>query len=260
MAEQLVSNDPQWAGESASGLLGGPTARLVAAPAWKPGDPVTLGDLLDNPRDAIGRIGQNLTQDVTDPKTWLSVAAAYFGPKVMRMAGPTIAANLGAAREAASAPADALLGAAMKRFGADPDALALQTTRLRLQTARARTRIAEMKADMAPAGQAAAATSPAAATPAPSSPAAPSAAPPSAVPSAPAPMLKAMAALKQAGYSDAEVAQAAQWLQQGVSSQDVVNRLAATRQLQAGSRPFAKLPTDLEAAKAVASRNQTGKW
>lgn len=101
---------------------------------------------------------------------------------------------------------------------------------------------------------AAEATSPAEMSAAPPAPAASSAsapsagAPPPATP-VPEPALKILGALKQAGYSDAERTQAVQWLQRGVSAEDVVARLHATRALQ-GQGPFANLPTDLDMAKA----------
>jgi hypothetical protein len=83
--------------------------------------------------------------------------------------------------------------------------------------------------------------------------------PPSSAPSAPEPVLKVAAQLKKAGYSDSEILQSVKWLQQGVSSADVVKRVEAARALQQ-TGPFAHLPTNLDAALSVAERNETGKW
>lgn len=109
------------------------------------------------------------------------------------------------------------------------------------------------------------ATSPAGSAPAAPPPAAPpaaapsTAAPPPAAAAVPEPILKAAAGLRQAGYSKDEIEQAIQWLKQGVSSADVVKRLTATRAMTA-SGPFANLPTSIDVAKAVTTRNQTGRW
>ena len=48
-----------------------------------PAGGVTLGDLQDNPRAAMNRIGQELRRDVSNPLTWASVLSMYYGPKVM---------------------------------------------------------------------------------------------------------------------------------------------------------------------------------
>lgn len=107
-------------------------------------------------------------------------------------------------------------------------------------------------------------TSPAGTSAAPAPPAPPPASaqttvpPPAAAPAAP--LLKAAAALKQAGYSEPEVAQAVKWLQQGKSSAEVVKRIEAARAATSGSSPFANLPTDLDVARDVATRNASGKW
>jgi hypothetical protein len=68
-----LSNDAPAVGAHPEAIMRAPTTA----------DPVTVGELLDNPREALGRIGAILKKDVTDPKLWLSAAAAYFGPKVL---------------------------------------------------------------------------------------------------------------------------------------------------------------------------------
>jgi len=62
--------------------------------APKPGEAVTLGELMDNPAEAIGRIGMILKRDVSDPKLWLAAAVSYFGPKVISAAMPTVGTAL----------------------------------------------------------------------------------------------------------------------------------------------------------------------
>lgn len=53
----------------------------IQAPADN--EPVTLGDLLDNPKAAIGRIGHLLKNDLSDPETWAAIGAAYLLPKMI---------------------------------------------------------------------------------------------------------------------------------------------------------------------------------
>jgi hypothetical protein len=56
-----------------------------------PPDAVTLGQFVDNPREAMQKIGQIIKQDLTDPKLWGQAALAYFGPKAIGIAGPVLA-------------------------------------------------------------------------------------------------------------------------------------------------------------------------
>lgn len=83
---QAVAGDPQLVAK----LNADERARmvkLVPAPvsmqSAAPDDAVTLGELVDNPREAMGRIGSILKRDVSDPKVWLTAAALYFGPKAL---------------------------------------------------------------------------------------------------------------------------------------------------------------------------------
>lgn len=78
-----------------------------------PGDAeaVTVGDVLADPAGSIAKIGTNLKREFTDPKTWLSLAAAYFAPKALNAVAPVIAraaAGAGAAVEGPSAAKDML--------------------------------------------------------------------------------------------------------------------------------------------------------
>ena len=68
-----------------------------------------------------------------------------------------------------------------------------------------------------------------------------------------------MAALKDAGFSDAEVLQAAKWLQEKVPVETIIQRLAATKALQ-GAGSFGGLPTASMSDEAVDIANKTGKW
>lgn len=88
-----------------------PEARMSAADNSVPGlawsaDPngVTLQDLRDHPVEAMHQIGANVKQEASDPRTWLALAAAYFGPKAYPLAKPLIlrAANSPAVRIAAA--------------------------------------------------------------------------------------------------------------------------------------------------------------
>lgn len=69
---------------SESPAVGAHPEAVMRAPTTA--DPVTLGELQDNPVEAMQRIGAILKKDVSDPKLWLSAAAAYFGPKVLTSA------------------------------------------------------------------------------------------------------------------------------------------------------------------------------
>lgn len=89
-AGQLLSTDPS-AGSVTSAIDAHPEA-VMRAPTNA--DAVTLGELLDNPTEAIGRIGSILQKDATNPKTWLTLATAYFGPKVVGKAMPVLGTAL----------------------------------------------------------------------------------------------------------------------------------------------------------------------
>jgi hypothetical protein len=109
--------------------LGGPKTATIGAPS--PTAPVTLGDLRDDPMGSLQRIGGLLKQDVTDPKTWLSLAAAYFGPKV---AGPA-AEFVGSVPSAVAAGARGLGGLAVRGTAAvgdvvSPDVIGVVSPRI----------------------------------------------------------------------------------------------------------------------------------
>lgn len=99
MGQEVVTDtkDPNW------GLAaGGSPSEPHIGP--RPSDaPVTLGDLVDNPSDAMQRIGASLKRDITDPKLWLAAAASYFGPKAMNIVAPVVLkAAVGAGRMASA--------------------------------------------------------------------------------------------------------------------------------------------------------------
>jgi hypothetical protein len=80
--------------------------------------PVTLGDLQDNPREAMKRIGQIVKRDVSDPKLWLGLAASYFGPKMLNVAIPIVAkAAAGAKTGFAAIPPGEVVGMISPRLG-----------------------------------------------------------------------------------------------------------------------------------------------
>lgn len=98
MSEQLVSADPSWGvGAITPPPQPHPEARIGADPQGAHGGdqsetrPVTVGDLVDNPIEAISRIGTILKTDLSDPKTWLQAGLMYFGPKVFSRAVPMLA-------------------------------------------------------------------------------------------------------------------------------------------------------------------------
>ncbi len=53
-------------------------------------DVVTLGELRDNPKAAIQRIGAIIGKDAMDPNLWMTMVASYFGPKLFTMAAPIV--------------------------------------------------------------------------------------------------------------------------------------------------------------------------
>lgn len=86
-------------------MIGGqPTGPAMPGDA----DAIDLRDLVSHPAETIAKIGASIKRDVTDPKTWMAVAAAYFGPKVFPMAGASIARAASRASAAASRGAAAI--------------------------------------------------------------------------------------------------------------------------------------------------------
>jgi len=88
-AGQLLSSDPQAGLAAPVGVH--PEATIHAPTAT---EPVTLGDLMDSPVEAVTRIGALLKRDASDPKTWLTLVGAYFGPKVMNRMMPSLGNSL----------------------------------------------------------------------------------------------------------------------------------------------------------------------
>lgn len=120
MAEQLLSADPQagrlLSADPAAGIAAAPpnNARMHAPTAT---DPVTLGDVMDNPAAAFQRIGASLKRDATDPHLWLSLAASYFGPKVVPFAAKAIGAGLKGAKAVGGVLEPGDLGIVSPRVG-----------------------------------------------------------------------------------------------------------------------------------------------
>lgn len=87
MAElQYLSTDP-----SAATLLQAPPSGNPTMHAPTGNEPVTLGDLKEDPVGSLQRIGSLLKKDATDPKLWIGLAVSYFGPKALGMIAPTVA-------------------------------------------------------------------------------------------------------------------------------------------------------------------------
>ena len=156
--------------------LGGEVSAAPAPPGGPrlappgPDEPVTLAELMANPREAIGRMGGILKKDVSDPKLWLGLAASYFGPKVFSRAAPMVARAARSMAEPVTATATQLT----RRIGIDPAAMERQTavnelaaTRMRLQAARSKTRQAGIQQDIQQATAQPEATMPVASPPAP---------------------------------------------------------------------------------------------
>lgn len=125
MAEQLLSADPNWGAAS-----GPPPSSMSAAvhnsalPDTADPDEVTLGELMENPRESLQRIGANLKRDASDPRTWLSLAASYFGPKVIGVIAPTVSnAAAGAMRGVKATPRAAVRGVAAMGDIVSPDVI-----------------------------------------------------------------------------------------------------------------------------------------
>lgn len=57
-------------------------------------EPVTLGDLKEDPIGSMQRIGSLLKKDATDPKLWMGLAASYFGSKALPFVMPAIARSM----------------------------------------------------------------------------------------------------------------------------------------------------------------------
>lgn len=68
------------------------THLMAQSEASKPKDPnsVTLGDLIEDPKASIYKIGSLIGKDLSDPKLWMSAAAMYFGPKMMARVAPAV--------------------------------------------------------------------------------------------------------------------------------------------------------------------------
>jgi hypothetical protein len=278
--------------------------------------PVTAGDVVNDPTEALSRTGAIIRRDVTDPRLLAGLAASYVVPKMVDA--------LPAVGDAVIEPARATAGAMLKKAtGVDPASVEkqiartdLQATRMRLQAAKSRTRVAtyerkQAEAAAAPPPRTTAAEQPliltpeqlqmhqqqmanagllareqgmksaaygraawdqpqAAPTPASIAPSAAAtspaetsraAAPPAAPPSVALPRAagKIVQQLQAEGYSAAEVQQAAQWLQEGVSPQNVVGRIEAARALQ--QRPsFGAGTSPEQAANRLRGRQQAGRW
>jgi hypothetical protein len=86
-------------GDTFSRRGGASSQAMISAPdATAEPDVVTLGELRDNPKAAMQRIGAILGKDATDPKLWLTLAASYLAPKVFSAVAPTLGKAAAGAR------------------------------------------------------------------------------------------------------------------------------------------------------------------
>lgn len=255
-----------------------------AGPVDPKTDAVTLRDVMDDPVGAVKRIGAIVKADVSDPKVWAGLAAAYLGPKLFEAAGPMIS-------KAASATAKgAIKSTAALGDAVDPDIIGIISPRAGKAVQMAQKLNARINA-------------PAAETPAPVE-----AAPPkptlvkgaaNAVPRPmPAksgnalndamgvptenpglksgafnaamedavraktgqPLGQAITALTKQKFTASEISQGIKWLQQGVDADTIAARLVAMRSASGSGGPFAGLPSNSAVSSAVAARNASGRW
>ena len=90
LAADLSSAQQELANDLAA--VRGSSAAVIRAP--KETEPVTLGELMDNPVEAMQRIGTLLKRDASDPKTWFTLVGMYLGPKVMNRVMPNLGTSL----------------------------------------------------------------------------------------------------------------------------------------------------------------------
>lgn len=83
----------------------------------------TYDEVMKHPRLGMQAIGRVLKREASDPRTWLTLAAMYFGPKAMNTVGPIIAR---AARSAGTSIAEAPIPAIRN---ADPDLVSIASPR-----------------------------------------------------------------------------------------------------------------------------------
>lgn len=200
-------------------------------------DAVTLGQFVDDPVGSMQKIGSILKKDVTDPKLWGQAALAYFGPKAVGIVGQVASSPV--FRAAASAARPALAKAALGYRGGH------------LVEAGAAAMDAAKAASSAP--------SAAPVEPAPA-PAPPTETPVSTAPTPPSTRGGPAARSNQSGASESasaagsasgkiqltseEVLQAKQWAAQGLTPQQILDRIASAREFNA--KFGLKMPTPAE--------------
>jgi hypothetical protein len=244
-ALKLVPLEELTAVESDQATKPHPEATIGPTPADAP---VTLGDLIDNPKGAIQRMVTITKNSLTDPKV-LIPAAIGLGlgalgraadvspamPKMPSMAGARNAVGRGLETASESINPDLVsvvsprAGAAMKAAGRLGKALQTKTE-------------------------------PAPVAPPPASGATPPATPaPTAATPAPATASvneSAFPSLDELKLTPAEISTAVKWHEQGVSPENILHRILQSRQLTARTGTT----TPDQAATAVRYRNEHGRW
>jgi hypothetical protein len=189
-----------------------------------------------------------------------------MGSLVPMAVAPAVMRGVGAARsaivpEAASAPADLLMEALAKKTGIDPAALDLQTTRMRLQAAKSRTRQAQMRGKLAGAAETSAAPGDVSVptVPAPGPRPTPGA-PPVRATAAPTTTAPESASVGQTSenfsLSPEELRDAERWAAQGATPQVILDRIFMSRKLTSSLGT----PTPDAMRQAVEFRNTKGRW
>lgn len=174
---------------------------------------VTLNELKDHPIESMQKIGVALKRDATDPTVWLGLAAAYFGPKVFKLALPTVMRAVKSAGQSAGRVASAAVDAA------DADLVSIASPRAGAALKKAQQAKDALKARSVAAEATTPAAAPDAVPPASALPA------PSSAPSA-SPTLKE---LMQSGMRPTEAARALKLLRQGVDPAEVQARILSAR-------------------------------
>lgn len=232
--------------------------------------PVTLGDLIDNPKLAVQRMVSITKQAMSDPRVMIPAVVG------LGLGGLARAADRMPSMPSMPNPMNAVRSAAGRLAGTNPEAVADAVGILSPRTgaavrtaARVAGKLAPKPADV-PLPPPGAAPAPVATPGAPATPA-PTIAPPEPVvaPSRPAPAPKAPRVAKTRGeesgdlpsldeiqLTPAEIATAVKWHEQGVSPETILHRVLQSRQLTARTRTT----TPDQAAAAVRRRNETGRW
>lgn len=211
--------------------------RTFKAGSFDNQDAVTLGQFVDDPIGSAQKIGAILKKDITDPRLLAQAALAYFGPKAIGIVG-----------QVASSPA------VRAGFKAAVPAMTKAAVGYRVGQA-----VEGVRAGVNAAKAASSAPSAAPAEPVPS-PAPPAETPASVAPTPPptqrgqaaassqsaasGPVSGAASASGKLQLSSEEMLQAQQWAKQGLTPQQILDRIASAREFN--EKFGLKMPTPAE--------------